>query len=774
MKKSICILLAFVLVVSIFPIVCGQETDLQDGGFKYQIVNGGAVVTWVATSDDNVIVPSALGGYPVVAIGEEAIRDHDRLTTITLPDTVIAIGKNAFKNSSALKTVNLPNGLKTIEDGAFSECMALEQITIPASVESIGNGVFTWCGKMTEIKVEADSNYFTSIDGVLFDKKAETLIAYPRAKQADYVVPDGVKEIRPYAFSSVYGLTGVTLPDSLTKLGEHAFDQCSGLAGTVIVPAGVTVIEPYSFYNCKKLEAVALPNGLLTIGQGAFLHSDLADIAIPATVTSIGAEAFSNTGIRIANIPKGVKVIGDNAFSVCDNLTEVTLAEGIEHIGKRAFYYSPRICSIDLPASIRSLGEQAFAPCRDLESITISPENLYYTSVDGVLYSKDMTRLVAYPTNKQQEEYTIPATVTRMEHSACYGALFTKITLPQGLTWIDDDVFHGCDFSQITLPASLLHIGNYAFYGCENLTHIDLPDSVTELGEDLFFGCTALQTVDLPQKLTVLPSGMFTYCSALTHIELPANLTTMGTGVFNGCTSLRQVVIPKGVAAIAPWCFENCNDLTVFAENVISIGDHAFHGCHNITLIVSDKLKTIVGGAFYWADGVIKGNAGSFAHRYVQEQNQYGDYSINFEPLVGIAFDKSQFALQRGQSVLPRYKVTDQTKPIIWESSDPDVAVVKDGVVTAVFRGMTKITAQVEIGGKMYRDTCLVYVDRVGLCDMDGDWKTTAADALAVLKHVVRKQVLTQEQQEEADLDEDGRLTSNDALMILKIVVGKL
>ena len=774
MKKLMCFLLTVVLLLSSLLVAQGESAELQSGVFRYQIVDGGAVILGVGAITDDMAFPATLGGCPVVAIGDEAMADRDQITTLTLPDTVTHIGKNALKNSSALQTIHLPKGLKSIGDGAFSECMALKQITIPASVESIGNGILAWCGKMTEIKVEANSNYFTSIDGVLFDKAAETLIAYPRAKEADYIVPDGVKEIRPYAFHSVYGLAGITFPDSLLRIGEHAFNQCSGLSRTVTVPSGVTVIEPYTFYHCKKLEAVALPNGLLTIGRGAFQNSQLADVAIPATVTSIGAEAFSNSGIQTADIPKGVAVIGDSAFSMCNQLTTVTLREGLTHIGEQAFTYSPSIQSIHLPVSLQTLGKQALAPCAGMETVTVAAESPYFASVDGVLYSKDMTRLVAYPTNKQQEEYTVPQTVTRIEISACQSAKFTKITLPQNLALIDDYAFAGCGFAEITLPDSLTHIGSYAFERCKNITHLRLPPNVNQLGEAAFYDCASLQTIDLPPALTALPEDLFAHCAALQQLAHPANLTEMGAGMLNGCASLREVVLPKGIPEIPPSLFWGCRDLTVYAENVTTLGEHAFHGCNNLTLIVSDRLTNIMGGAFYWADGIIKGDTGSFVHRYIQQLHMYGDYHMNFEPRVGIAFDQKNFSLSRGQSGSPAFTVSDETAPITWESADPAVATVENGVVTALSRGRVRITARMTVNGQIYQDACTVIIDPIGYCDVDGDQKTTAADALAVLRHTVGKQRLSEEQQVTADLDEDGHITANDALMILKIIVNKL
>jgi hypothetical protein len=217
--------------------------------------------------------PGGLGGSytipnSVTRIGDGALSDCARLTSVTIPNSVTIIGVSAFSYCQALTSVIIPNSVIIIGDGAFYTCTSLTSATIPNSVTSFGGGVaFTDCYSLTNITVDAANPAYSSMNGVLFDKAQATLLQFPGGLGGSYTIPNSVTSIGQSAFYGCSGLTGVTLGDSVTSIGDYAF-----------VSSGLTT--------------VTIPNSVTSIGNSAFAYSGLTSVTIPNSVTSIGDEAF--------------------------------------------------------------------------------------------------------------------------------------------------------------------------------------------------------------------------------------------------------------------------------------------------------------------------------------------------------------------------------------------------------------------------------------------------------------------------------------------------
>ncbi len=405
-----------------------------DGDFRLSVINIGAGVddlsefafdncyglTEINVSEGNIILSSVDGvlfnkdktvlvKYPVASerttysvpegverINMNAFSSSNVLTDVTLPSTLQRIEDNAFYSCSKLTSILIPDNVTYVGYFSFAECNALENITIGAKVELIAETAFEMCMNIKSMNVSENSELYSSIDGVLFDKNKQTLSKYPIAKETEnYIIPDGVTHISENAFLSCNTVKSITFPDSLTSVGTKAFCGCGALS-SVVFGKGLETIGKMAFAN-TGLKSVSIPDSVTSIGQMAFLSSfELASAHIGAnckigTAAFKGCESLSEFTVSDENpdyavidgvifskdkttllvypwgykekpyvVPLGVTTIGASVFEGCYTLISAVISEDVEFIDRNAFAVCESLDSIVFTKGLKEISNNAF------------------------------------------------------------------------------------------------------------------------------------------------------------------------------------------------------------------------------------------------------------------------------------------------------------------------------------------------------------------------------------------------------------------------------
>jgi hypothetical protein len=471
--------------------------------------------------------------------------------------------------------------------------------------------VFAYCTNLTGIYFEgnappADSNPYLST--VFFDDTnvtvfylpgttgwGSTFAGLPTALESlqgsgdnfNYTInPDNTDTITITNYTGSGG--EVIIPTNINSLlvtiigdGEDSVFAETGVT-SVTIPGSVTSIGAVAFYDCTTLTSVTIPGSVINIGENAFESCNhLTNATISGSVTSIGAFAFANCGsLSNVTISNGVTSIGESAFLQCYGLASVTIPESVTNIGAAAFAGCISLTNVTIPSSVNTIGSGPFAGCTSLTAILVDPENLFYSSLDGVLFDYSLTSLIQYP-GGIGGNYTIPTSVTNIGDYAFSGTRLTSVMIPTSVTSIGDGAFLHTGLNSITIPGGVTKIGEEAFAVCTSLTNVTIADSVISIGEAAFNTCTSLTSVTIPASVTSIGEAAFEDCTNLTNITLSNGVTGIGVWAFTQCFSLTSVTIPGSVTTIGQQAFEWCYSLTniTIGNGVTNIGEEAFANC---------------------------------------------------------------------------------------------------------------------------------------------------------------------------------------------------
>ena len=413
-------------------VVVGEGDSNLYEGFRYKELEDGTLsITGYEGTETDITIPAEINGQAVTVIGNGAFNDSEIIISVKIPDSVISI------------------------ESAFIQCDNLQTVDIPYSVVSISESAFQNCHALKSINVDDNNPEYKDEDGVLFTKDGETIILYPNDKtETSYTIPDGVITIGCRAFYGDNSLETINIPASVEFIDISVFGNCSSLAAINVDADN---------QNYKDDDGVLLTKDGRTLLRYPFRKS-----------------GYSYT------IPDGVEIIASDSFSLC-NLMYIKIPEGVEIIENAAFYNCPQLAEVEIPASVIS-AEGAFAVnCHSLTSFIVDDDNPVYKDVDGILFSKDDSRIVKFTTGINATSYSIPSTVTTICAYAFSSCRLSSIDIPVGVETIDDFAFIFCkDLTEVVIPEGTKTIGSQAFDYCDSLVSVTIPASVTAIRSTAF------------------------------------------------------------------------------------------------------------------------------------------------------------------------------------------------------------------------------------------------------------------------------------------------
>ncbi len=476
------------------------------------------------------------------------------------------------------------------------------------------------------LKQADDGSFYYSVTWHSYEMNAETVI--PAALGG---CP--VKTIEASAFRSCSDLTSVTLPNSITSIGENAFYGCSALT-SITLSSQLTAIGRETFQGCTSLSSITIPDGVTTIGEQAFKDcSSLSSITIPNSVTSIGERAFWGcNGLTSITLPSSVTTMGGAAFSGCTSLTSIKLPESLTSLGESVFYGCP-LKSIELPNSftvipenlfsnndfqyiklgnnVKSIGKSAFGSYEPvLEIGTSTPPSIASDAFPNVEYLSDLTVIV--PNAKAETAYRKKAVWEEMTFSNQNNISEVTVDTPGDLSF---ELITECNM----MPAKVVGLKvngtinaddfTQMLVNMKSLLRLDLSDcDITEIPDEALSGKTQLKELTLPTNLQAIGANAFHDCPYLTgELVIPSTVTSIGDYAFEG-TDYSSVKLPNALKTIGNYAFNNLplEQRLVLPGKVTSVGTGAFAGTKITGLSIPDGVKSI--GAHAFADTPIQGH----------------------------------------------------------------------------------------------------------------------------------------------------------------------
>ena len=502
----------------------------------------------------------------VTSIKKKAFYNCKGLEGIDLPH-LDWIGDSAFANCEGLKAIVFPSSLHCIYDHAFQDCKNLESInyleediagesramTRAVSFDDyeIGDYAFDGCIKLKHIDISrlVYNGKFSIGKGAFRNCAALKTIKIPGFSHP-YNGTNIMYLIGSKAFEGCNGLKDV-YTELQCNILEDVFDENTYQNATLHVPEGK--IDSYKdkfgwrkFFNIvegndeiendaiivfadEKVKALCVANWDVN-GDGELSKNEAAAVT---DITNVFQKQTITSFDELSNFT-GLTSIGEYAFEECSNLTSITIPNSVTSIGYAAFYGCFRLTSIKIPNNVytiggfaffstaistifisdnvTSIGDDAFSCCDNLKEIQVDPNNKFYTSVEGVLYNKDCSKIIRYPDAKAGSIYSILDGVKIIGLYAFGGNNnLVNIVLPESITDIEREAFYACgSMESITISASVNNIGDMAFVNCSALTSITIGRGVTIMGESSFTNCPKLTEVtSLAETVPVTKSKVF-------------------------------------------------------------------------------------------------------------------------------------------------------------------------------------------------------------------------------------------------------------------------
>ncbi len=496
------------------------------------------------------------------------------------------------------------------------------------------------------------------------------------------------------------------------------------------------------------------------------------ELVIPQTlggypVTSISENAFfACESLTSIEIPDSVTFIGDYAFYYCNSLTSIEIPDSVMSIEDGAFSECGSLTRVEIGNGVTRIGEGAFRDCSRLTEINVSNDNSVYSSDKGVLFNKDKTILLFYPTRKKETNYKVPEGVTSIGEAAFRGCCgLTNVYIPNTVINIGDTAFADCaSLKLVDISEGVIDIGYMAFSWCESLESVEIPTSIMSIGEFAFYGCQKLYEMKVAENNNSFMSKdgvlfnkegtfliLYPCAKNAENYVVPNGVTNIGRNAFEGCMNLKRVEISSSVTIISQEAFSFCKNLVSvsISEKVTSIGWYAFYRCSNLTTVYYN------GTAEDWANIEV-----------------YDNYLLNAE-LVFVSKSELEIALE-GKGVTVS-KLADETEVVIVPTVVGNIAMTESELAEMLGDDITIISNNgiIGTGSKIIVGEQEVEIAVKG--DIDGDGIATVFDALMVKKALAEDSFAENDIREFAgDIDGEGVTDSADVDAILAHIVGEM
>ena len=512
-----------------------SSTGTTAGGmlsYTFDEAKGGYTITGTTSATGAISIPSTINGAPVVEILAEAFKDKTSITSIDLSGAT---------------------NLKTIGNVAFG-FTNIKELTIPGNVETVGRWIVEGCSSLTSLTIE---------EGV----KTLSESSFYGAAVKTIKIPSTITDIPAYCFQDS-AIESIELHNGITSIGDAAFMNCSNLTALTI-PGSVTHIGQWILQigdrdssgnwipNPNTSITVTIEEGATGLSSEAFWGAPISTISIPSTITEIPELCFAHSSVKEVRTTGSIKTIHVNAFFRAKDLASFDLT-GVETIGEYAFAHTG-IKSIHIPASVNKIDSCAFA---NGDSLTVTFEEGFNGLAKESFYGAPISTI------------TIPKSVTVIPTSCFDNAtLLNSVTLHDDITEIMDYAFYDAEIEKIQLPTGLKKIGHYAF--ADNaLTSLKLPAGLTSIGEGAFRNNPVTGMLVIPASVTEIRQFAF-QGTDISGIEFKdgANLA-IGREAFANAKNLREVTLPSSVAKL---------DITAFTYST-NHNDDSIIGLHSLTV----------------------------------------------------------------------------------------------------------------------------------------------------------------------------------------------
>lgn len=684
--KKIFLLLWFVLL-GLFEV---QAYQFEKNGIYYDIVNGKAVVVSgdVSYSGD-VVIPDSVEYDDVYlevdSISEYAFQKSEFLSSIVLPKSLTSIGESAFSGCSGLDSISLPEGLTSVESHSFNCCTNLKSVSFPEGLTSIGFGAFNRCGNLTSLVFPASLtsisdnafNWCSNVDTLSFLGRMDSInwnaftdgnsanqnikrvyindlstwlnsqryidikivgyeaLSAPEAVLyldgkllTDMVVPEGVKEIKPYTFYGMDSIRSVTLPKTLKNIAKSAFENCVSLT-SVAFPEGLTGIEDAAFYGCDKLDSLSFPASMKTINWTAFCthrgnYGDSCScehiryVNVKDLHTWINSERWNYREYDSHTFFPHAQLYLDGTL-----LTKIVVPEGVEEIKSNTFWGLDSLVYVKLPASIKKLGHSIFNDQGvDVDLYALVPPQLEGDNPFGenLVYVPESS-IEAYRTAWSDKVNDILCLGRQHDWDVTVEAEDKSSAVLQAVGGVSDNE---AARNVVRLKVSGT-VNSYDFMVMRNkmtcLRELDLTDahvvynpyehyqgyhSWNDSLPDYAFYRKDLRVCRLPQNIVYIGRNAFSRCSRLTDMDIPEKVQEIGDAAFEGCNRLENVKFSEGLEFIRSEAFAECalHDTIIFPRTLKHISYSAFRSNGLRAVKFPTGLEQIEGAAFSYCSGL--------------------------------------------------------------------------------------------------------------------------------------------------------------------------